>query len=465
MDKKTIWESALAELQLNLSTANFQTWFKGKTTIISLNGGFIEIGCNSSYIKNWIESRYQGQLKSILDRVTGENLNLAFTVDPLVKNNLREGRHKKTKPTPVQSPPLFAETNQELLNESLSKARLNPSFTLHNFVVGKSNQLAYAVAKAISESPSKNYNPFFVYGGVGVGKTHLIQAIAQEALTRNPNLKIYYCGCEEFTNELVTSIQSKTTASFRNKYRSADMLLLDDVQFLSGRESTQEEVFHTFNVLFASGKQIILAGDRPPSAISKLAERLKSRFEGGIVADISKPELELREAVVLQKCKAQNITLSNQIIRLLAEHFQDNIRELEGGLIRLITYSKLTNKEISPTLLNEVVSLTTRTVTKQPNPKTVLEEVAKYFSVSVTDIKGRRRQTSFVKPRHLAMYLMRHDLKLPLAKIAELINRADHTSVIYSVNKTEKELKESSETREIIGEIRKRVYTKQSFGK
>jgi chromosomal replication initiator protein len=459
MDKKILWESTLAELQLNLSTANFQTWFKGKTTIVSLNGGFVEIGCNSSYIKNWIESRYQGQLKSILDRVTGENLNLAFTVDPFAKNTPKKGRHKKPTST-TQSQRLFEEPNQELLNESLSKARLNPSFTLNSFVVGKSNQLAYAVAKAISETPSKNYNPFFVYGGVGIGKTHLIQAIAQEALTKNPNLKIYYCGCEEFTNELVTSIQAKTTPSFRNKYRGADMLLLDDVQFLSGRESTQEEVFHTFNVLFASGKQIVIAGDRPPAAIGKLAERLKSRFEGGIVADIGKPEMELREAVVLQKCKAQNVTLPNQIIHLLAEHFQDNIRELEGGLVRLLTYSKLTNKQISPDLLNEVVSLTTRPVTGKPNPKEVLEEAAKYFSVSITAVKGRSRKANLVKPRRLAMYLMRRDLKLPLAKIAELLNRSDHTGVIYSVNKTENELKQSSETREIVGEIRRRVHTR-----
>ncbi len=459
MDKKTLWESTLAELQLNLSTANFQTWFKGKTAILSWQEDLIEIGCNSSYVKGWIESRYQGQIKSILDKVTGKDLNLVFTVSPQVLEQVRKKSTKYAKTNYPQSPPLFIDTDRDLFEEALSKARLNPSFNFDNFVVGKSNQLAYAVAKAIAEPVTKMYNPFFVFGGVGVGKTHLIQAIAQDVLSKNTNLKVLYCSCEDFTNDLVTSIQTKTTGNFRNKYRNANMLLIDDVQFLSGRESTQEEVFHTFNALFAAGKQIVLTSDRSPVSINKLAERLRSRFEGGMIAEIGRPDIDLREAVLLQKCKARNINLPSQIIRLLAESFPSNIRDLEGGLIRLLTYSKMKGQQISTELVKEVVGLVDKSTLKEADPNLVLEEVAKFFSVSVKDIKGKGRQTELVFPRQIVMYLLRNSLDLPLAKIATLLNRSDHTGVIYSVNKIKLAMNESSEKSEMIEKIRERIFT------
>ena len=250
MDKNTLWESALAELQLNLSAANFQTWFKGKTDIVALEDNLVEIACSSSYIKNWIESRYQGQIKSILEKVAGNNLNLMFVVKSLEKELHNKEASKRSAQKSFQPTPLFFDPDRKDFEDALSKARINPSFNFSSFVVGKSNELSWAVAKSIAGSRTRIYSSFFVYGGVGIGKTHLIQAIAQEVLRNDTSLKVLYCTCEDFTNELVTSIQTRTTTNFRTKYRSSDMLVIDDVQFLSGRESTQEEVFHTFNAIF-----------------------------------------------------------------------------------------------------------------------------------------------------------------------------------------------------------------------
>ncbi len=456
MNKKDLWESALAELQLNLSEANFKTWFKGKTIIVSWENDVVSIGCNSPYVKNWIESRYQMQIKSILEKVAGGNLNLAFTVEAQIKELANS---TKTKIPLLDTEPLFDETRKETLGEALSTARLNPAFNMQEFVVGKSNQLAYAVAKAITESASKNYNPFFVYGGVGLGKTHLIQAIGQGVLAKNPKLKVVYCACEQFTNELVNAIQTKTTANFRDKYRSADVLLIDDIQFLSGREATQEEVFHTINVLLSAGNQVVLSCDRPPSAIKKLTERLKSRFEGGIIADIGRPDTELREAILIQKCKNQGATLSNAIIQMLAEKFPNSIRDLEGGLIRLLTYSRLNNQAVSPSLVKEVVKISAQHEARRAKPTSILAATAKYFSLSPAEIKSGSRRPRVVKSRHIAMYILRTDLGLTLSGVAEVLNKADHTSVIYSVKKVENDMKNSEETREIIGEIRDVVFT------
>lgn len=459
MDKITLWESTLGELQLNLSTANFQTWFKGKTIIVSWENNLVELGCSSPYVKNWIESRYQVQIKAILDNVTGENNGLIFSVSSLVNNINRKPKNKQPSSNVGSPAPLFLEPDQDLFKEALSKANLNPVFNLENFVVGSSNQLAYAVAKSITDQGSKNYNPFFVYGGVGLGKTHLIQSIGQQLISKNPKLKVLYSPCEEFTNDLVTSIQTKTTREFKIKYRSLDVLLLDDAQFLSGREATQEEIFHTFNVLHSLGKQIIIASDRPPSSIRKLADRLRSRFEGGMVADIGKPDSELREAVLLKKCAAQKINLPSGLIRQLAECFPNSIRDLEGGLIRLITYSRVANRPPSPTLLKEVLDLTQKETARNTNPKKVVEIVARYFSTPVSEITGKHRQANLVLPRQIAMYILRNNFNISLTVIANIFNKADHTSVIYSVNKIKAQIKTSPKTRVEIGEISERIFT------
>jgi len=463
MDKNNLWESTLAQLQMDLSAANFQTWFKGKTTLVSLDENLVEIGCSSSYVKNWLESRYHGQIKSILDKATAKNISIVFSVRPLEKEVTNKSKLRRVREA-YSLPALFTNTDVDELQEALTKARLNPAFSFNAFVSGKSNQLAYAAAKAVSELGDKPYNPLFIYGGVGVGKTHLIQAIAQEALAKNPKLKVFYSTCEEFTNDLVAAIQTKTTTNFRAKYRSADLLVIDDVQFLSGRESTQEEVFHTFNALFAARKQVVLAADRQPALIGRLAERLKSRFEAGMIADIAAPEFELREAVLYQKCKDRSVQLPTKIIRLLAQVYVNNIRDLEGGFIRLLTYSKFSNQPVSEDLVQQVLQLTRLEKTAQTNSDFVILQVAKYFSLSIKDLKSASRRSDIVFPRQIAMYILRMDLTLPLQKIASLLNKSDHTSVIYSVEKIKRVLDGSSKTRGLITQIRARVFTNSING-
>ena len=457
MDKKILWESTLAELQLNISTANYQTWFKGKTLITLVKDGVIEIGCNSTYVKNWLESRYQGQLKNILERVSGKRIDLMFSVDPNIKDVFKKSLSKKINTR--EDLELFKDSDKNIFRESLSEARLNPNFNFDSFVVGKSNQLAHAVAKAIVDNNKKIYNPYFIYGGVGVGKTHLIQAIAHESLSINSSLKVMYTSCEDFTNELVSSIQLKTTTNFKTKYRHLDLLIVDDVQFLEGREYTQEEIFHTFNALFAEGKQIVLASDRPPTSIRKLSDRLRSRFEGGMIADIGLPDTELREAVIIKKSQDLGVKLPSEIVKYLAESYQKNIRDLEGGLVRLLSYSKLTKEPISKRLVERIIGLTNKKVSRETKPKIILERVAQYFDLTVGDLKSPRRNASLVYPRQIAMFILREDLKTPLIEIASLFNKKDHTSVIYSVGKIKSAAKNSPKTREILGEIRKSVFT------
>lgn len=457
MDKKTLWESTLAELELNLSAANFQTWFKGKTSIVGQSDSLLEIGCNSSYIKNWLESRYQGQIKSILERVSGKKINIVFTVDPTIKELAPKKLHQK-KFAASQTPTLFPESGKSLIDEAISKAELNPTFNFNEFVVGTSNQLAHAAAKAICQDGAGSFNLLFIYGDVGVGKTHLIQAIGQEALYKNIDNKIAYCTCEEFTNQLVAAIQTRTTLGFRNKYRRLDLLLLDDIQFLSGRDSTQEELFNTLNALSVAGKKVVVTSDRPPSAVKNLEERLRSRFEGGMVADIAQPDIDLREAVLRQKCASSGTNLSSQIIHLLAESFPRSMRDLEGGLVRLTTYSRVTNRPVSRELLEEVVKVTNRDKAKNTAPAAVLEQVAKYFSVSQKDIKSRSRESTIVLPRQIIMYILREDLGIGFSKIARFLGRDDHTGIIYSVKKIKTEVRQGSKTRELVGEIRKRIF-------
>ena len=449
MNEKQIWDVVLSDLELSLSKANFKTWFSNTHVAqIKDNGQTIIVGVPTNFSKNWLEKKYHRFILEALQEATDDKVKkVIYSVETV-------DSEKSDKSTTVDL--------EKITIQTIPKSNgygLNPRYTFNNFIVGKGTELAYAACVAVTKQAGKKYNPLFIYGGVGLGKTHLLQAIGQEVLSKNSKLKIVYTTCEEFTNELVASIQTKTTASFRNKFRNSDVLMVDDVQFLSGRESTQEEVFHTFNVLLSAGKQVVLSCDRPPSAIKKLAERLQSRFEGGIIADIGKPETDLREAILLQKCKTQNTILSTEIIQMLAREFPNSVRDLEGGLIRLITYAKLTNRKFSLGLVKEVVQISSKQKTTRATPKSVLDASSKYFTLTPTEIRSSSRRSRVVKARQFTMYILRSDLGLTLDSIAKLLNKSDHTSVIYSVNKVENEIKKSSEAREILGEIRDLAFT------
>lgn len=449
IDKNNLWDSVLTELQLSLSNANFQTWFKGKTSMLSIDKGAVEIGCLSEYNKVWIEERYLGKLKEIVDRLTGISNNLVLTV---TAENLP--RPAKTKLVDgIATVPLFEE-DQPQIRDLLDSANLNQKYSFSNFIVGNTNRLAYAVAKAVVDEPFDRYNPLLIYGGVGVGKTHLLQAIARAALLKRADSRVLYCSSESFTNDMVEAIQKRQTTSFRNKYRRAEFLLIDDIQFIAGRESTQEEFFHTFNTLYGQGKQIILSCDRAPEELADLQERLKNRFLGGMIAKIDPPDIELREAVLLSKIKSTGMKVDFSVIRTLAKNLGPSIRELEGALLRLAAISRLTSQRIDHTLVEKVVDL--RNDAKDPL-SSVVQTVADYFSIEVADLKGHKRSKDRVFPRQIAMYLIREVSDLSFKAIAKYFGGKDHTTVMYSISKVEKAVKNSKEAADLVEEIRMRA--------
>jgi chromosomal replication initiator protein len=461
MDNDRLWQQVLTELELSSSKATFQTWFKGKTALVKYSDGIIQVGCNSSITRDWIESRYYTQIKKIADKVTGVDNALVFTVTPMPQaekkasqpqnSSLFDDKPEKEAPSPVE------------ISAKSALSNLNPRYTFANFVVGNNNQLAHAVAQAISSSPAKAYNPFFIYGGVGVGKTHLMHAVGHDIIQKFGS-KVLYCTSEAFTNEMIESIQEKKNSSFRNKYRKVDVLLIDDIQFIAGRETTQEEFFHTFNELHGKGKQIIMTSDRPPKDIAKLEARLRSRFEGGMIADIQNPDIDMRQAILLSKCRQQGLVLPPEVINYLAANVTSSIRDLEGSLIRVATQAKITNQMITLELAQKVIGAQEQNSfrPKQTNPKKLLDVVCTYFSVKPTDLKGSSRQADLVLPRQLAMYLLRVDMGFSLTKTAELLERKDHTTVMHAVEKIEKIVENDDRLRESLADIRTQLWTEKN---
>lgn len=451
-DASSLWESVLAELQLTLSSANFQTWFKGKTAILSINDNLIEIACATPYNKVWIEERYLGKIKEIVDRLTGTANTLVFTVSsqglPIQKppRKITEGR----------TVPLFVEEAVPGIQADLEAANINQKYSFANFVVGQPNQLAFAAAKAVAEAPFDRYNPLLIYGGVGIGKTHLLNAVAAAAILRHTRTKVLYCSSETFTNEMVEAIQRRQTIDFRSKYRGVDFLLVDDVQFIAGRESTQEEFFHTFNHLYSRGKQLVFSCDRHPQELSNLQERLKSRFAGGLVVAIDPPDLELREAILLAKAKESNLELDSSVIHELAENLGPSIRDLEGGLTRVAAAARLTGQKIDSALIQTVIGL--KPHSKKSPAQRVIESVGEFFSLTSAELKSQKRAQPLVFPRQIAMYLLRKNAHLSYKEIAQELGGRDHTTVIYSVNKVEEMVENGGEVANIVGRLRKNVF-------
>lgn len=455
MNKKDLWNSVLTELQLSISAANFQTWFKGKTEVTEIADSLITIGCSTSYVKDWLEQRYLGQLKAILDRLTESSNSLAF----VVAGTLRENTPKSLKRPALESESLFTSEDFEKLSERTTRANLNPSYTFENFIIGSSNQLAYAVAQAIAESPGKSYNPFFVYGSVGLGKTHLIQSIGHELMRRGNKSKVYYASSETFTNNLMEAIQQRRTKEFRERFRSVDVLIVDDIQFIAGRESTQEEFFHTFNDLFAKGKQIILSSDREPAQISKLEDRLKSRFEGGMIADIQPPDTDMREAILISKMRRQNLDVPPEVIRYLAGSISTNVRDLEGSLLRLVTQSRINKSNLSLELAKSFIDQrNNRGLATRIAPKEVIDTVCNYFNLRLSDLRGTSRVAKIVLPRQITMYLLRTDLGIQYENIARELGNRDHSTIMHGVEKIESHVENSDKIRGLVADIRSKLY-------
>lgn len=446
MSNEELWQATLAQIQLSISQANFATWFKN-TKIIDKKEGQVFVGVSSSFSKEWLENKYGKSILKILREIDPQVKEIKYKVNT---NNLRTINKKSF---------FIPEEGQLDLQKFQAKkeTNINPRYTFNNFVVGPFNELAQAAGWAVAKNPGKEYNPLFIYGKVGLGKTHLLQAIGNDILSNFDKKKVKYIPAERFTSGLVSAIRKRTIAEFKEKYREIDVLILDDIQFLAGKEKTQEEFFHIFNYLWEADKQIILSSDRPPKAIASLAERLRSRFEGGMIADISYPDYETRMAILKNKCAEKKITFSNDVLEYMATNIQRNIRELEGALIRLSAYQKLNNEnpdvELVKSLLKSLVMPAKRMIT----PKKIIRMVAEFYDLKEKEILSSSRKREIVKPRQIAMYLLRKELKSSYPFIGRKFGGKDHTTAIYACEKISKEIEKDENIAEEISLIKERV--------
>ncbi len=447
MDKEELWQAFLAQIQLNISQANFATWFK-KANITTQKEHKVVISTPNSFVKEWLENKYHKSIIKILHNLDKQIKEVEYIVGKTEKKSFRK---------PVFS--INEETDQlEFQEFKIDKeTNLNPKYNFDSFVVGPFNELPHAAAVAVAESPGLVYNPLFVYGGVGLGKTHILQSIGNEIVKSFPKKKVKYVSSEKFTSEIVGAIKNHNIDILKTKYRGFDVLIIDDVQFLAGKEKTQEEFFHIFNVLYEKNNQIIISSDCPPKAISSLAERLRSRFEGGMIADIGIPDYETRLAILKTKAHEKNFDFSDDIYQFIAFSIKRNIRELEGALNRLTVYQKVNNKqpdlEIAKSLLKNLLSSPRKIVT----PKKIIQMVAEFYDLKEKDLLTSSRKREIVKPRQIAMYLLREELKSSFPFIGRRFNGKDHTTAIHSYRKISKEVGEDKKLEDEIELIKERI--------
>jgi len=446
-DLKTIWKAVLSELEISVSKPVFKTLFS-QTFLISLSEKTAQIAIPNPVVKQMIKTRYEQLLINALQKQTNSTLSLDFQIkDPPhpKKNDL--GPLFKTQDT-TDSNPHHPQDPQ--------KFGLNSNYTFQTLVVGNSNNFAHAAAQAIVENPGHAYNPFFVYGGVGVGKTHLIQAIGHAILSKNPSAKILYVSSETFTNELVRALQQKTITSFKNKYRHPFCLIVDDIQFISGKEYSQEEFFHTFNALHMAGRQIIITSDRKPEEIPQVEERLTSRFLGGLAVDVQPPDYEMRIGILKEKCSQLKTTLDQQSLELIAAKITTNVRYLEGALLQILSQSKAKGQQPDISFIKQFLG-----DKAQPNqslsPNQIISSVSKYFSVKRQDLIGKSRKAQIVLPRQILMYLLRTELNIPLKKVGDILGGRDHTTIIHGHDKISKQYPENSKLRQQIIHIKQNI--------
>jgi chromosomal replication initiator protein len=438
------WQAAIGQLQMEMPKAAFDTWVR-KTEFVSYEDGCFIIGVQNAYARDWLENRLASTVKRILTGIMNRTVEVRFTV---WQNN--------TEPIETEEDEGYSQAeNIFSINSSL-----NPRYSFENFVVGASNRLAHAASLAVAEKPSEAYNPLFLYGGVGLGKTHLLHAIGNMCQQRGQ--QVLYVSSEEFTNDLINAIRMHTTQAFREKYRRIDVLLIDDIQFIAGKESTQEEFFHTFNTLHGQDKQIVMSSDRPPKAMVTLEERLRSRFEWGLTADIQPPDLETRQAILRAKADRAGYKMPNEIIELIARRVQSNIRELEGALTRVGAFAELSGLPVTSGLVESaLVDLLPRRNEVQPDE--VVRRVADAFGVEAGRLLGRERSREVALPRQIAMYLLREEANYSLPQIGDALGGRDHTTVMYGCDKVADMLERDDRIRRQVIEIREQLYGHTSY--
>ena len=433
MDTKlqTVWGSVLGELEIVLSQANFQTWLKG-TELAELSDTSAVVFVPNIFTRPWIQDKYHQQILDAIRKVKPEVQSIDYTTKKSsvsVESSPTEAVKIPNSPTSQQNKRYSPQSSIENYGEF----RPNPRYKFDNFITGSGNKLAFSAAQLVSEKPGEMYNPLFLYGPAGVGKTHLLWAISNEIHSREPDCKILYSTSEEFINTFLSAIRKGE--NFTEKYRKVDVLLIDDMQFIAGKIKTQEEFFHTFNALHQYNKQIVLCSDRPPKEIPTLEERLRSRFEWGMVADIQPPDLETRVAILMNKASSHNIDLGLDVAEFIATHIDSNIRELEGALTKVIAHARLHEKPIDISTAQEVLGMYIQKSQVKVNPKNVLQKTAEYYEISLNDIMGVKRTREIVVPRQVAMFIMREELSMSFPRIAKSLGGKDHTTIMHGVNK------------------------------
>ncbi|MBU0597051.1 chromosomal replication initiator protein DnaA [Patescibacteria group bacterium] len=456
MTNHEIWQAVLAEFELKVSKANFTTWFRNTGIGTFSVDGEVSICVPNTFTKSWLEKKYHTEIVKLLESITSARIKKVDYKVEHVKNIQEKECSFSSEPSvsSVETPMYSRETRQ-----LLSQFGLNAKYTFSSFVVGKGNELAHAAAQAVANRPGDAYNPLFIYGGVGLGKTHLLQAVANAMLEENPQTKILYVSSEKFTSDFVSAIKEGRSKDFKERYRTVDLLLIDDIQFIGGKEQTQEEFFHTFNELHQSGKQIVMTSDRPPKAIPALEDRLRSRFEWGMIADIAPADLETRVAILQTKCQEKNFVLPQDLIQLISATVQSNIRELEGALNKVIAFHQLKNSEpTKETVKSILASFESQNMRRSVTPKELVATVSQYFDVQTDDLlgKGREKRVSF--PRQIIMYLLREELKLSYPAIGAELGGRDHTTAMHAHTKISTEIDNDLKLKQDMELIRQRLY-------
>ncbi|PXV64544.1 chromosomal replication initiator protein DnaA [Halanaerobium congolense] len=440
-----IWNKTLENIKEKITNPSFNTWFSETKAVMTTAENQLVLQVPNNFIQEWIESQYTDLIENILENLTGNKWTLILLTPKEVKK-FKENKKNKTNQEEDTDKVEVAEKNTEedKIESELKQNGFNPKYTFDTFVVGNSNRFAHAASLAVAEAPAKAYNPLFIYGDVGLGKTHLMQAIAHFILKNNPDYKVVYVSSETFTNELINSIKDDSTVDFRDKYRNIDILLVDDIQFLAGKERTQEEFFHTFNTLHESNRQLIISSDRPPKEIPTLEERLRSRFEWGLITDIQKPDLETRIAILRKKADIENLTIPNEVVIYIANKIQSNIRELEGALVKVIAYSSLVDREIDVDLAREALKdLVNKKKNEQieVNIERIKKIIIEDYNLRMEDMHSKKRTQNIAFPRQIAMYLSRELTDFSLPHIGDEFGGRDHTTVIHAHNKIKEKIK------------------------
>ncbi|HEY8238248.1 MAG TPA: chromosomal replication initiator protein DnaA [Candidatus Limnocylindrales bacterium] len=491
MDAKQVWRAALGELQVTLSPANFETWLRD-TALVEVDDTRFRISVPNGFAKDWLESRYRSLISQTLGRIVGYGVQVDFfvgaaetpegeTADTAAGEGETEairmdepakaaarvavgpGMLPRSGDAPERrqapsSPQVRVEPGRVGGGEG-GTSNINTRYTFSNFIVGSANRLAHAASLSVAERPGHAYNPLFLYGGVGLGKTHLMHAIGNQVAAKFPRKRVVYATSEKFTNEFITSIQQGKIDEFRARYRRIDLLLIDDIQFIADKERTQEEFFHTFNAIHEDGKQIVLSSDRPPKAILTLEERLRSRFEWGLIADLTAPDLETRIAILRAKAEEGAVPISSEVIEFIARKVVSNIRELEGALNRIVAYASMGAMPISIELAQAVLSNVLYNPKKrQITPERIVKAVSEYYGVGLDALKGQKRDKAIVVPRQIAMFLMREETDVSLLRIGAELGNRDHSTVLHACDKITRESGGNDELRREIAAVRELIY-------